>query len=54
MTGDNEAVAAWAAMLRWGWRPQDFLTLCDRERAFVIAGLMLEKEVIGRKKQGRG
>ncbi|MBQ3180899.1 MAG: hypothetical protein IJB55_06075 [Firmicutes bacterium] len=36
--------AAWAALLRWGWRPREFLALERRERAFVIAGLALERE----------
>lgn len=32
-------------MLRWGWRPGEFLAFEPRERAFVIAGLMLEKDM---------
>jgi hypothetical protein len=29
-------------MLRWGWKPSDFLLMGEGERAFVVAGLELE------------
>lgn len=36
--------AALAALLRWGWRPSDFVRLTAGELAFVVAGLEWEQE----------
>ena len=33
-----------AALLRWGWRPSDFVRLSAGELAFVVAGLEWEQE----------
>jgi hypothetical protein len=44
MTGDCEVQAALAAMLRWGWKPGEFLSLSLGERAFVVAGLEVERD----------
>ena len=40
--GDWEVCAALTALLRWGWKPSDFVRLSAPERAFVIAGLQKE------------
>jgi hypothetical protein len=32
--------------LRWGWRPGEFMQLSAAERAFVIAGLQREMEIL--------
>ena len=43
--GDWEAAAAVVAMLRWGWRPAEFLQLPEAEKALVIAGLQWEVDI---------
>ena len=42
--------AALAALLRWGWRPSDFVRLSAGEMAFVVAGLEWEQEKRAQKK----
>ncbi len=42
--------AALAALLRWGWRPSDFVRLTAGELAFVVAGLEWEHEKRAQKK----
>ena len=33
------------AMLRWGWRPAEFLQLPEAEKALVIAGLQWQVDI---------
>ncbi len=33
-------------MLRWGWRPAEFLQLPEAEKALVIAGLQWEVDIL--------